>query len=99
MAVPVGFVALLMFWPLLLPVAGAAFVIALLVERAGYRSPMPYMICGAIAGASFLSILRTGHATAGDSWFVFGAGLPAGALCGLLYWRIALREPPSRPAR
>ncbi|MCG7394643.1 hypothetical protein MHY87_17195 [Microvirga sp. ACRRW] len=65
----------------------ASAVIAYGLYRFGIRSPWPPIFCGAALGPT-LTLLMSPHIL-GIEWISLLAILP-GAICGWIYWRIAL---------
>lgn len=88
--IPYGFIALFLFAIPLALLALIGGLLGLALERLGFLSPLPYIVCGALTGLGFLVFVMEGSLLPPDNWPGFAICL-SGALCGWIYWRIALR--------
>jgi len=67
-----------------------ALGLSLLVEKAGLRSRLPYMLLGTVTGPALVLWITWPEMLSGIPAFA----APAGALCGWIYWRIAIGRTP-----
>jgi small-conductance mechanosensitive channel len=85
-----GTIGLAMFG---LPILLVAAIVALALDIFGLRSKRHSVIGGGGLGGLFLGLLFSG------SWIPLVAGLLTGAVCGWIYWRIALHRPSPSASR
>ncbi len=95
---------LLPFVALPLPLLTASLIslgLAWLLERAGLRSRLPYMFLGAVTGPALVLWITWSLSSkpSPHDWTKMLSGMPAfaapaGALCGWIYWRIAIGRTP-----
>ena len=71
-------------------------------ETGGFRARLPYMLGGAMLGFGFMLWLSWSAASAGsrhnvsDLLAMPGIAAPAGALCGWIYWSMAINPAPRK---
>lgn len=94
--IPFGILALFSLWLPLLVLACISLPLGLVLERVGCRSRLPFVICGSLVGLGF-TIFFIGWSGLDVRFvkedLVLLTGLPSGAICGWIYWRIAIGIP------
>jgi hypothetical protein len=102
---PLELPSLLKFLPIstvVLTVAGIPILIlsalcAALLNAAEWRTRRASIVAGSLTGFCFIALLTSSPANLGDEWlYALAIGAPPGAICGWIYWRIAIRQTPEK---
>jgi hypothetical protein len=102
---PLDLPALLKFLPIstvALVVLGVPILIvsalcAALLNAAEWHTRWTSITAGSLAGFCFIALLASSPANFGDEWlYALAIGAPPGAICGWIYWRIAIRQTPEK---
>jgi len=100
---PINLLDLLKFLPIstvVLIVAGIPILIlsalcAALLNAAEWQTRRASIMAGSLTGFCFIALLTSSPASFGKEWlYALALGTLPGAVCGWIYWRIAIRQTP-----